>query len=231
MANQQVVTLVSETVPAHVSQSTGLGNENITKDHLQTPRVKLLQQLNNEVDENHGDHIEGARPGHFINSVTRDNYGRELYVINVHFTEDFVLWRKREKGGGLVNTFSTYQDAVSFLNTEGLPLDDHEIIQTQSHLLLKKDDTTGDLLSTPFIMDFASSKLRVSREWNTQIKQLGGDRFSSLWKINAVQTQNRAAQKFWNLSVENMGWVMEDDYSFAKEVYGQVNDVSGNGAG
>ena len=231
MANQQVVTLVSETVPAHVSQASGLGNENVTKDHLQTPRVKLLQQLNNEVDENHGDYIKGAKPGNFINSVTRDNYGRELYVINVHFTEDFVLWRKREKGGGLVNTFSTYQDAVSFLNTEGLPLDDHEIIQTQSHLLLKKDDTTGDLLSTPFIMDFASSKLRVSREWNTQIKQLGGDRFSSLWKINAVQTQNRAAQKFWNLSVENMGWVMEDDYSFAKEVYGQVNDVSGNGAG
>lgn len=231
MANQQVVTLVSETVPAHVSKSTGLGNENITKDHLQTPRVKLLQQLNNEVDENHGDYIEGARPGDFINSVTRDNYGRNLYVINVHFTEDFVLWRKREKGGGLVSTFSTYQDAVSFLNTEGLPLDDHEIIQTQSHLLLKKDDTTGDLLSTPFIMDFASSKLRVSREWNTQIKQLGGDRFSSLWKISAVQTQNRAAQKFWNLSVENMGWVVEDDYNFAREVYGQVNDVSSNGAG
>jgi len=231
MANQQVVTLVSETVPAHVSKSTGLGNENITKDHLQTPRVKLLQQLNNEVDENHGDYIEGAKPGDFINSVTRDNYGRDLYVINVHFTEDFVLWRKREKGGGLVSTFSTYQDAVSFLNTEGLPLDDHEIIQTQSHLLLKKDDTTGDLLSTPFIMDFASSKLRVSREWNTQIKQLGGDRFSSLWKISAVQTQNRAAQKFWNLSVENMGWVVEDDYNFAREVYGQVNEVSGNGAG
>ena len=136
MANQQAISLVSESVPAHVSQSSGLGNENITKDHLQTPRVKLLQQLNNEVDENHGDYIEGARPGHFINSVTRDNYGRDLYVINVHFTEDFVLWRKREKGGGLVSTFSSYQDAVSFLNAEGLPLDDHEIIQTQSHLLL-----------------------------------------------------------------------------------------------
>ena len=110
-------------------------------------------------------------------------------------------------------------------------MDDHEVIQTQSHLLLKKDSTSGELLSTPFIMDFASSKLRVSREWNTQIKQLGGDRFSSLWKISAVQTQNRAAQKFWNLSVENMGWVVEGDYNFAREVYGQVNKPSSNGSG
>ena len=138
MAEEQAISLVSETVPAHVSQASGLGNENVTGDHLQTPRVKLLQQLNNEVDENHGDYIEGAKPGNFINSVTRDNYGRELYVINVHFTEDFVLWRKRDKGGGLLNTFKSYQDAVSFLNSEGLPLDDHEVIQTQSHLLLKK---------------------------------------------------------------------------------------------
>tara|TARA_R100000656_G_scaffold66941_2_gene50749 strand:- start:774 stop:1472 length:699 start_codon:yes stop_codon:yes gene_type:complete len=231
MAEEQAISLVSETVPAHVSQASGLGNENVTGDHLQTPRVKLLQQLNNEVDENHGDYIEGAKPGNFINSVTRDNYGRELYVINIHFTEDFVLWRKRDKGGGLLNTFKSYQDAVSFLNSEGLPLDDHEVIQTQSHLLLKKDSTSGELLSTPFIMDFASSKLRVSREWNTQIKQLGGDRFSSLWKISAVQTQNRAAQKFWNLSVENMGWVVEGDYNFAREVYGQVNKLSSNGSG
>ena len=31
-------------------------------------------------------------------------YGKEIYVINVHFTEDFVVWRKREKGGGLVSS-------------------------------------------------------------------------------------------------------------------------------
>ena len=90
-------------------------------------------------------------------------------------------------------------------------------------LLELKDPETGELLKTPFLMDFASSKLRVSREWNTQIGQLGGDRFSALWKLSSLQTQNRAAQKFYNLNAENQGWVTEEDYEYAKEVYTKLN--------
>ena len=95
-------------------------------------------------------------------------------------------------------------------------------MQTQSHLLIKKDAKTG-VLDTPFIFDCASSKLRVSREWNTQIARLGGDRFSSLWKMSSAQTQNRAAQKFYNIAVENVGWVTDVDYESAKKVFESVS--------
>jgi hypothetical protein len=179
--------------------------------------------MNSEVDPNHDAYIDGAKPGDFINSVTNENYGTELYVINVHFKEDFVLWRKRESGGGLIGTYTSQSAALDHLAKEGLKAEDHEIIQTQSHLLLRKDPETGELLKTPFLMDFASSKLRVSREWNTQIGQLGGDRFSALWKLSSLQTQNRAAQKFYNLNAENQGWVTEEDYEYAKEVYSKLN--------
>lgn len=210
-------------MPAHVKEATGLGNENVGTEHLQTPRVKLLQQMNSEVDPNSPAYIEGSKPGDFIDSVTNENYGTELYVINVHFKEDFVLWKKREAGGGLVGTFSTRQEALDYLANDGLKEEDHEIIQTQSHLLLRKDPETGELIKTPFLMDFASSKLRVSREWNTQINQLGGDRFSALWKLSSIQTQNRASQKFYNLTAENQGWVTEEDYEYAKEGYEKLN--------
>ena len=217
------VSLVSSSVPAHVKEATGLGNENVSTQHLQTPRVKLLQQMNSEVDENHDAYVEGAKPGDLLNTVTNEIYGKEIYVINVHFTEDFVVWRKREKGGGLVASCASKADADEIISTqEGSP-DDFEIIQTQSHLLIRKDEKTGEINSTPFLMDFASSKLRVSREWNTQIAQLGGDRFSTLWKVSAVSTQNRAGQKFQNLSVMKEGWVTDDDYELAKKVYASVS--------
>ena len=221
--SETAISLVSNTVPAHVKEASGLGNENVTAEHLQTPRVKLLQQMNSEVDENHDAYVEGAKPGHFLNSVTNENYGTEMYVINLHFKEDFVLWKKRDAGGGLIGTYSSQADALEYLADQGLKADDHEIIQTQSHLLLRKDPETGELIKTPFLMDFASSKLRVSREWNTQIGQLGGDRFSALWKLSSLQTQNRASQKFYNLTAENQGWVTEDDYEFAKETYNKVS--------
>jgi hypothetical protein len=225
MAESKAISLVSANVPTHVTESTGLGNENVSTQHLQTPRVKLLQQMNSEVDESHDAYVEGAKPGDLLNTVTNEIYGTEIYVINVHFTEDFVVWRKREKGGGLVASCASRADADEMIgNQDGSP-NDYEIIQTQSHLLIRKDATTGEMESTPFLMDFASSKLRVSREWNTQIAQLGGDRFSTLWKVSSVKTQNRAGQPFQNLSVMKEGWVTDDDYEIAKKVY---KGVSGN---
>ena len=221
--SENAISLVSNTVPTHVKEASGLGNENVGAEHLQTPRVKLMQQMHSEVDKNHDAYIDGAEPGHFLNSVTNENYGTEMYVINLHFKEDFVLWKKKDAGGGLVGTYSSQADALEYLADQGLKADDHEIIQTQSHLLLRKDPETGELIKTPFLMDFASSKLRVSREWNTQIGQLGGDRFSALWKLSSLQTQNRASQKFYNLTAENQGWVTEDDYEFAKETYNKVS--------
>ena len=152
--SETAITLTSAKVPAHIKEASGLGNENISAEHLQTPRVKLLQQLNNEVDENHNDYIEGTKPGDLINTVTRENYGKELYEINVFCKEDFVLWKKRESGGGLVGTYPSQQAALSYLEQEGLKAEDHEIIQTQSHVLLRKDEKTGDLLQTPFTVSY-----------------------------------------------------------------------------
>tara|TARA_R100001377_G_scaffold18628_2_gene9637 strand:- start:1181 stop:1840 length:660 start_codon:yes stop_codon:yes gene_type:complete len=215
------IVLVSEKVPAHATKGMGLGNENVTAAHLQTPRVKQLQQLSNEVDENHSECIEGAKPGDFINTITRDNYGKEIYVMNVRFVEEFVAWKKREKGGGLAGTFKTKEEAIESLVTQGMNPDDYDITETHSHLLIRKNAETGNL-EIPFLFDCASSKLRVSREWNSQIAGLSGDRFSSLWKMASLQTQNRAGQKFFNIQVENVGWATEADYGQAKTVFEAV---------
>ena len=196
------ITLVSDKVPAHVQKGSGLGNENITAAHLQTPRVKQLQQLSNEVDEQHSEHIEGAKVGDFINTVTRENYGQSIYVLNIRFTEEFVAWKKREKGGGLAGSFASKEDAIESLKAQNLNPEDYDITETHSHLLLRKDAESGSL-DVPFLFDCASSKLRVSREWNTQIAGLSGDRFSALWKMSSVRTENRTGQKFYNIQVED----------------------------
>ena len=156
------LSIVSSEVPAHVKQGSGLGNENITSDHLQTPRIKQLQQLSNEVDENHSEHIQGAKVGDFINTVTRENYGKELFVVNTHFREEFVVWVKREKGGGLVGSYPTQSEAIAALEAEGKIVDDHEITQTQTHTLLRVDETTGEIADIPFLFDCSSSKLLSS---------------------------------------------------------------------
>ena len=79
--SETAISLVYSKVPAHVKEASGLGNENITAEHLLTPRVKLLQPKNSEEDPNHDAYIDGAKPGAFVNCIVSTNYGTELYVI------------------------------------------------------------------------------------------------------------------------------------------------------
>ena len=172
-SNQAVATAnafspAADTLPAFLQEQTGRGNENVG-DNLEIPRIKLLQKMNDEVDKNHDKYIEGAEVGDFLNVLTGQLY-KEVYVISVNFNVEFVIWRKREHGGGKQGTFSTRQEANEWLAEQGTAeADKFDVSENHQHLLLIYDQETGQLASTPAIMDFSGSKLRVSKNWNSKI--------------------------------------------------------------
>lgn len=219
MSTELALAITDDKVPAHIAKGTGRGNEDVTADQLTIPRLKLLQKMNDEVDKHHGNYVKGAEVGDFMNSLTKELFGTEVYVISIKFKDEYVIWRKREAGGGYLGSFSSMADAQERIAQEDKP-DDYDINQTHSHIMLIKDPKTG-ALSTPIIMDFASSKLRVSRNWNTQINMKGGDRFAGLWKLSSVQTENKAGATFMNLDASFVGWAQEADYKVAEEIYEQ----------
>lgn len=219
MSKAVAVALVSDKVPAHVAAGTGRGNENVG-NAVTIPRVKLLQKMSDEVDKYNANYIKGAEPGHFMNSLTGHNYGEELYVISLTFKNEFVVWRKREAGGGLLGSFSSVAEAQDAIDAQEKP-QDYDITDTHTHVLLIKNPETGELEPSPVIMDFSSSKLRISRSWNSQIGMKGGDRFSGLWKLASVSVTNKAGAQFMNLDVEWVGWAQEEDYKVAEALYEQ----------
>lgn len=212
------ISVVTSKVPAHVKSGSKLGNENVQSEHISVPRVKLLQKMNNEVDPNHSEHIEGCKEGDFINTVTGENYGSSMYVVNTHFKEEFVVWRKREEGGGLVGNFPTRSQAEDYLSENNLDMTKHDITQTQIHTLLRLDDKTSEISDIPFLFDCASSKLKVSREWNTKIMKQGGDRFSFLWKMSSVP-QSNAKGSWVNIDITGVDWLKDEIYQQIKSFY------------
>jgi hypothetical protein len=212
------ISVVTSKVPAHVKSGSKLGNENVQSEHISVPRVKLLQKMNNEVDPNHSEHIEGCKEGDFINTVTGENYGSSMYVVNTHFKEEFVVWRKREEGGGLVGNFPTRGEAEDYLSENNLEMAKHDITQTQIHTLLRLDDKTSEVSDIPFLFDCASSKLKVSREWNTKIMKQGGDRFSFLWKMSSVP-QSNAKGSWVNIDITGVDWLKDEIYQQIKSFY------------
>jgi len=177
--------------------------------------------MNNEVDPNHSEHIDGAKEGDFINTVTGENYGSSMYVVNVHFKEEFVVWRKREEGGGLVGNFPTRKEAEQYLEDNTLEIEKHDITQTQIHTLLRLDDKTSEISDIPFLFDCASSKLKVSREWNTKIMKQGGDRFSFLWKMSSVP-QSNAKGSWVNIDIGGVDWLKDEIYQQVKAFYSKT---------
>lgn len=212
-----------DTLPAHLKavEGVGRGNENVGTN-VAIPRIKLLQKMSNEVDKHHANYVEGCEPGHFINTLTGHNYGSSVYAISLTFKTEFVVWRQLEAGGGYLGAFPSQQEAQDIVNEQDKP-SEYDINETHAHVILLKNPTTGELDRTPCIMDFASSKLRVSKNWNSQIGMRGGDRFAGLWQVSGVSTENKMGKAFMNCEVSWVGWAMEGDYKAAEALYEQYN--------
>jgi len=217
------VALVASTdaLPAHLQdkQGIGRGNENVGSN-VQIPRIKLLQKMSNEVDKHHGSFVEGCEPGHLVNTLTNHNYGNDLYCISLHFKTEFVVWRQLDVGGGYGGAFTTHEEAQAYVDTQDKPAE-YDINETHAHVILVKNPETGALENSVAIMDFASSKLRVSKAWNSQIGMRGGDRFAALWKVSGVSTENKMGKAFMNCEVAFVGWAQEADYKVAEGLYEQ----------
>ena len=213
----------TDTLPAHLKaiEGVGRGNENVGSA-LQIPRIKLLQKMSNEVDKHHASHVVGCEPGQFINTVTGENYGTDIYALSLTFKTEYVVWRQLDVGGGYLGAFSTLGEANERVAEQDKP-SEYDVNETHSHVLLLKDPKTGNLDRAPSIMDFASSKLRVSKAWNSQIGMKGGDRFAALWKVSGVPTENKMGKAFMNCEVSFVGWAQEDDYKAAEAMYEQYS--------
>lgn len=217
MANQAVALVDTADVPAHLDLSSSRGNENVGAN-ITIPRIKQLQKMSNECDKHHPQHIKGAEPGMFCNTGTGELYGEEIYAISINFTTAFKVWRAIEAGGGIVGEYPTLAEANQAIEEAEGDNGNYSANETHTHLLILKDPKTGEL-SPPALMDFAVSKLSVSKRWNTQIQMKGGDRFAALWKLSTVAVTSKAGNQYLNIDIEALGWAQKADYDVAAELY------------
>jgi hypothetical protein len=210
-----------DALPAHLKavEGTGRGNEHVGAN-VQIPRIKLLQKMSNEVDKHHAAYVEGCEPGHLVNTLTNHNYGNDMYCLSLTFKLEFVVWRHLDAGGGYGGAFASQALAQEYVDAQDKP-SEYDINETHAHVILVKNAETGELERSPAIMDFASSKLRVSKAWNSQIGMKGGDRFAGLWKVSGVPTENKMGKAFMNCEISFIGWAQEDDYKAAEALYEQ----------
>ena len=80
----------------------GMGLENVDKQDLALPFLKLLQSGSDETKKKHAKYVEGAEAGMFYNTVTKKLYNCEqgIEVIPVYYKMTYPEWAPFERREG-----------------------------------------------------------------------------------------------------------------------------------
>lgn len=222
--------MMTDTVPDYIKQDAARGSENVTMDDMVIPRLEVVQGLSPAVKRGDPNYIEGAQMGDLNNSVTRQLYGQELYVVNVHFSVQYLVWQARryigENGrevtteGGFFGAFPTEHEALARAEQEGGAAKGIEVIDTPQHLCLALEvEPSGAVVGAEEIMiSMPRTKAKISRQWNSLIKLNGGDRFSRVYRLG-TELEKNAKGDYYNLSVKSLGFAPEEIYRKAEALY------------
>ncbi len=222
-AKKDLVT-TQDKMPAFMDNASRRGQEGVGVDDLTIPRLQLIQDLSPQRKKNDPQYIEGAEEGMLFNSVTKKLYGSGVIFIPCFYRKEWVIWKAQSEGGGFMGAFSSERAATKEfreqeldgkVNKKGEPI--YEIIDTgqQFGLIIDEDGHADDI-----VLSMSKTKRKVDRQLNTIIKMAGGDRFSRMYQVSAVQDTNAAGQDFYNFGVGLLGFVSNEDlYRKAEALY------------
>ena len=188
------------------------GSQNITQDDLALPFLKVLGQLSPEVNERDGKHVEGAKPGMILNTVTKEIYdGTEgINVLPAHYERKLVEWQDRGDSKGAPVAIHNAESDIMSQTTRDKSYKDrlpngNYIENTANHFVI----VLGKSPSTALI-SMKATQLKISRAWNSVMMglKLQGKNglftpptYSHIYKLKTVQMSNDKGTWFgWDVS-------------------------------
>ena len=214
--------IVTDAPPSFLAQFAGQGNENVTRTDMVLPRLGLIQALSPQLQRNEPAYLAGAEQGDIFNTVTGDIYSGGVFVVNCFFVKEWAVFKLRTKGGGFRGTFPSEKAAKEHMASLQ-DAADCEVIEQALHYILVLDADKNPISEAALV--FASTKLKVSRKWNSLIELGGHDkpRFAKIWKLGSVSEKNEKGS-FFNYTVAPAGFVTEEIAIAANALWKAVKD-------
>lgn len=228
---QNALIMVQDQVPDYIKQDSQRGSENVTTDDIVIPRLEIIQALSPAVKDGDAGFIEGARPGMLMNSVTKQVYGKEVMVVPVYYTKQWLVWKKRkdENGkpleGGFFGSYNSPIEAEDRKREEGGDANHIEIIDTPQHLCLLVNLNAGTV--DEVLISMPRTKAKISRAWNSMVRLAGGDRFGRVYRISS-QLEKKPQGDYYNFAIAQSGFPAKALYERAEKLYEQVNSGQRN---
>ena len=180
-------------------QDSGMGLENIDKDDLALPFLKLLQTSSDETKKKHANYVEGAEAGMFYNTVTKKLYSGEkgIEIIPCFYKLTYPEWAPFERKEGRPVSPDRGPEILAKTKKDSGGKDvldnGNQIIKTANHFVIINGENPEKAL-----MAMKSTQLKVSRGWNSLMqdqfetdpktnKAVPAPMFSRIYKLNSVE--------------------------------------------
>ena len=224
-------------LPAEMNfiQDAGAGLENIDKDDLALPFLKLLQTGSDETKKKHANYVEGAEAGMFYNTVTKKLYNGEkgIEVIPCFYKLTYPEWAPFERKEGRPVSPDRGPEILAKTKKDSSGKDvldnGNQIIKTANHFVIINGEKPEKAL-----MAMKSTQLKVSRGWNSLMqdqfetdpktnKNVPAPMFSRIYKLNSVENSGSFTWHGYRVSlarkVDNASL-----YQMAKEFHGSLKN-------
>jgi len=220
----ELVVMEEAGVPDYIkNDGPARGSEEVSQEDLTIPRLEIVQALSPCRDKKDDNYIEGAEEGILYNNVSRELYGEKVMVVPVIFKKEWLVWKDRKQGGGFRGAYPSLEEAnnmiVNLVNEESDADGSLEAIDTAQHLclIIKPDGKVEEIA-----VSMSKSKMKVSRQWNSIIRMMGGDRFSRVYELRGIADENNDGEKFKNFGVRALGYPSREIYKLAETLYNDL---------
>src|SRR3954464_613237 len=152
-------------------------NAKFKQEDLIIPRLKILQPLNPEVQEDGPQTVEGAKPGMFYNTnsgkLTNGKTGMTICVVG--HTRNYIEWIPRKDGGGLVKLWGADEgwrnqcEPTQVNEWQPVTRDGHIIAKVRSFFIFDIDTETGEY--DPSFMGLQGTQTRVAAGLSSMLMQ------------------------------------------------------------
>jgi len=203
----------------------------VKTESLAPPILKLLQNGSAEAQKRNQNYVEGAEPGMFLNTVTKQLYNGDkgINVIPCYYKLEYQEWSDYGTGSGRPEMI--YPDTSDILDKTTKGPDGKDRLQNGNYILTVGQHFViilGDKGSETAMISMSSSQGKISRKWNSMMKSIVLDgkngpytppSFSHIYKLSSVLNTGKGNQWYgWN--VAKVGLVEDAAmYERAKKFY------------
>jgi len=188
----------------------GVGWENTTEDDFSVPFLNQLQALSPECQVGESTFIEGARPGLFINSVTRE-LAEEVIFVPCMTQHVIVEWVPRDQGGGFVGVHELNSPIVAEAKVAAQQAGTRNSLKTENgNDLVETFYIYAGVLSEVgatevqdlVVMAFTKTKIKRYKSIMTRLRTMKGSKqipmFAHQIRMTATKEKNNAGQSYAN---------------------------------